>query len=149
MGRHRMKVTKRQLRRIIREAMSLRESTIPIKLPTDNPWIDGPTIEVDRSEAEQIAQVVADAAEALRDRKFQSAHAYDKPINQAIAPHLPGDKQERYAMRGAVLKVLAGMRDSADWYDGANAAHRTLQSTQAYATPGFVEARRNADIYGS
>jgi len=144
-----MKIKKSQLRRIIREEVSLWESTIPITLPTDNPWRDGPTIEVPRAEAEQIAQIAADAAEALRDRKFQSAHAYNSPINKAIAPHLPEDKQKQYAMRGAVLKVLAGLRDSADWYNGANAAHRSLQNIQAYSTPGFIEARRNSDIYGA
>ena len=145
-----MRITKRQLRRIIKEEL-LRESTITITMPSKNPWMRGESVEVDRAVAERIAKIAEETAEGLRDRQLQSAHAYDQPIMQAIESELPGDPRDRTAMLRAVEQVLNDRLDLGrdDWYNGATAAHRTIQTYNTYATPGFAQARRNADIYGS
>jgi len=143
-----MKITRRQLRRIIKEAI-LRESTITVTLPSENPWQDGEPIEVDRAEAERIARIAEETAEGLRDQQYKSSHAYDTPIMQAIKTELPVDPRDRDVMLRAVEQVLSKRLDRSDWYQGATAAHRTIQTHNAYATPGFRQARRNADIYGS
>ena len=143
-----MKITKRRLRKIIREAI-LRESTITVTLPSENPGMRGEAVEVDRAVAERIAEIAEETAEGLRDRQLQNAHAYDQPIMQAIESELPGDPRDRTAMLRAVEQVLNKWLDRTDWYQGANAAHRSIQNHNAYATPGFAQARRSADVYGS
>jgi hypothetical protein len=127
----------------------MRESTITVTMPSENPWMQGEPVEVDRAEAERIAKIAEETAEGLRDRKLQSAHAYDQPIMQAIKSELPGDPRDRSAMLRGVEQVLSKRLDRSDWYQGARAAHRTIQTHNAYATPGFAQARRSADIYGS
>ena len=127
----------------------MRESTITVTLPSENPGMRGEPVEVDRAVAERIAKIAEETAEGLRDRQLQSAHAYDQPIMQAIEPELPGDPRDRTAMLRGVEQVLNKQLDRDDWYNGATAAHRTIQNHNAYATPGFAQARANADTYGS
>jgi len=127
----------------------MRESTITVTVPSENPWRAGESVEVDRVEAERIAKIAEEAAEGLRDQQYKSSHAYDTPVMQAIKIELPDDSRDRDVMLRGVEQVLSKQVDGSDWYQGAYAAYRTIQTRNAYATPGFAQARRNADIYGS
>jgi hypothetical protein len=118
---------------------------IAITLPTANPWVRGETVIVSAEKALEAAQAVVDLCEDLRVKEFKVAWAYDKPVDAVLNPYLPDGWQASYAMLAAVVKVLREMTkgtDFTDWYNGVQAAYRTLRCRLAYATPGFVQARQ-------
>lgn len=125
------------------------DTVLKIRLPGENPWIQGPIVDVLSSNATKIADIVSNVAENLRDKKLQSSWAYDKYVFDSIKEHLPADPAETHALLIAAQKILSGRANWADWYDGNYAAYRCISTRNAYATPGFVEARRNSDLLSS
>lgn len=122
---------------------------LKIRLPGENPWIQGPIVNVLRSNATKIADTVSNVAENLRAKKLQSSWAYDKYVFDSIKEHLPADPAETHALLIAAQKILSERMNSEDWYDGSYAAYRCISTRNAYATPGFTEARRNSEAFSS
>ena len=122
---------------------------LKIRLPGKNPWIQGPVVDVLRSNATKIAVIASDAAENLRSEKLQSSWAYDKYVFDSIKEHSPADPAETHALLIATQKILSERMNSEDWYDGSYAAYRCISTHNAYATPGFTEARRNSELFSS
>ncbi len=77
------------------------EDHIEVRMPSDNPWVKGPLVKVDRVQATQIANIAADTAESYRG-KFDTAWMYDKPVFNAVVDMWPEDPCEREAMFRAV-----------------------------------------------
>jgi len=118
--------------------------TIEVRLPTNNPWIQGPEIEVDYAEAERIANLLAAACEAQRDNETISAsYHYNDYVVPILSAEMPQGKQDRLTMKRAVVTVLYEMQNRFDWRDGANAARRVVECGVAYDTPGFIKAYAN------
>ena len=125
------------------------DTILKIRVPGENPWAQGPIVDVLRSDAVKIADIAALTAENLRHKKFQASWNYDTPIFSAIREHLPQEKVEFFALLLAVQKILLERMNREDWYDGNYAAYRSISTRNAYATPGFSEARRNSYIFSS
>ena len=124
------------------------EDCIEVRMPGRNPWIEGPVVKVSHIQATQIAEVAAGVAESFRG-KFDSAWMYDKPVFDAVVDMLPEDTYEREAMFRAVQIVLSKNIDYSDWYGGKYAAYRCFETRNAYATPGFIEAKRYSEMQGT
>ena len=124
------------------------EDYIEVRMPSGNPWIKGPLVKVNRAQATHIADVAAEVAESFRG-KFKTAWMYDKPVFNAVVDMLPEDTREREAMFRAVQVVLSKNANCSDWYDGGYAAYRCFQTRNAYATPGFIEAKRYSEMQGT
>lgn len=120
------------------------ELILKIRVPGANPWTPGPIIDVLRADAVKIADIASQTAEALRQEKLQSSWAYDAPVFSSIKEHIPEDPVAADALYRAVERILAGRMKRDDWYDGNYAAYRCLSTRNAYATPGFLEAKRNS-----
>jgi len=120
------------------------DTVLKIRLPGENPWIQGPIVDVLKSDAIEIADIVSRAAENLRVKKLQSAWAYDSHVFSSIKEHLPTDPVETDALLRATQKILSERMNKEDWYDGNYAAYRCISTRNAYATPGFAEALRNS-----
>jgi hypothetical protein len=109
----------------------------------------GRDIEIDDAKLEAAREAVVTLCEGLRARKFSVSWAYDQPVTECLASHLPEDKEERYAFLWALEKVLKAGANYRDWHDGHEAAARTVGCKLAWSTPGFAEARRFSDEFGS
>ena len=118
--------------------------TISVIMPSDNPWLAGPTVQVYRAEAERIATLLAEACEAQRENEsIDSSYHYDSYVKPVLENNMPEDDYARKAMQRAVITVLYERQNRFDWRDGANAARRVLESGIVYSTPGFAEAYAN------
>jgi hypothetical protein len=125
------------------------DTVLKIRLPGESPWIQGPIVDVLKSNATKIADIVSNVAENLRAKKLQSSWAYDKYVFASIREHLPEESAESHALLIAAQKILSERMNREDWYDGSYAAYRCISTHNAYATPGFAEARRNSAIFSS
>lgn len=121
---------------------------IEVTLPSDNPWIRGPVVKVDSTVANRIAKVAASVAESLRG-KFKEAHQYDAPVFAAVKDLMPENEYDCEVMYRAVGKILYKKANYKDWHDGNYAASRCFQTRNAYATPGFIEAKRHSEMHGT
>lgn len=124
------------------------EDYIEVRMPSDNPWIKGPLVKVDRALATRIAEVATATAESYRG-KFNTGWMYDKPVFKAVVDMWPEDDYEREAMFRAVQIVLSQDVNYSDWHDGKYAAYRCFKTRNAYATPGFVAAKRYSEMMGT
>ena len=86
--------------------------------------------------------------EGLRSERFDVSWKYTRPVMECLAPHLSEDSDERYAFLWALERVLQGRADSRDWYEGHEAARRTVSSNLGWMTSGFAAARRFSDEFG-
>ena len=135
-----MKLSKRQLRRIIRESIMKVSITKP-----GNPWMSD-KYEVDGNLAQQIADELADACEGY---DYSASYNYDRHVEPVLQKHLAkiDHHGEQRALIRAVELKLNKMSDYSDFHQGANAARKCVQTFSAYQTPGFSKARRVSD-YG-
>lgn len=124
------------------------EVHIEVRMPSDNPWIKGPLVKVDRAQATQIAKIAAEVAESFRG-KFDTSWMYDKPVFNAVVDMWPEDDYEREAMFRAVQVILGKDVNYSDWHDGKYAAYRCFKTRNAYATPGFSAAKRYSQMMGT
>jgi len=120
------------------------DTVLKIRVPSSNPWMTGPIVEVLREDAVKVADIAASTAENLRSQNLQSSWAYDAPVFSSISSHMPTDPVASDALFRATEKILAERMNRSDWYEGNYAAYRCLSTRNAYATPGFTEALRNA-----
>lgn len=121
---------------------------IEVRMPSDNPWIKGPLVKVDRAQATHIADVAAEVAESFRG-KFKVAYQYDKPVFDCVKDMWPEDSYKKEAMFRAVQIILGKDTNYSDWHDGKYAAYRCFKTRNAYATPGFTEAKRYSEMRGT
>ncbi len=123
---------------------------IEVTLPSNNPWLRGPKATYPRAEAERLAQLACDACEAVRHLELKNAYNYDKYVWSALNEFLPEGQTAKntclFAVQ-AVLRELGGYGHS-DWYHPAYCAMRVIRTRNAYATPGFIEAR-NASSFAN
>ena len=124
------------------------EDYIEVRMPSGNPWIKGPLVKADRAQATHIADVAEEVAESFRG-KFKTSYQYDVPVFDAVKDMWPEDSIEKEAMFRAVESVLCGRVNYADWYNGNYAAYRCFKTRNAYATPGFTEAKRYSEMFGT
>lgn len=83
---------------------------------------------------------------------YTSAHQYDQGIRDALKT-VPGDIGSRrplyYALRMLIAEQTPKSETELPWSNPYVAASRSLSSFIAYSTPGFVEAKRYSELYGS
>ena len=124
------------------------EDFIEVTMPTGNPWMKGPSVLVSRADATRIADVAAETAESFRG-KFKVSYHYDSPVFKSVSELMPKDENAREPMYRAVASILENRADYSDWCDGNYAASRCFKSRNAYATPGFIEAKRYSEMRGT
>jgi len=106
---------------------------------------------------EEILDLAAAATAERMTRKYDAIWDFDRCVEGAINEHLPADRQERRAL----LVRLEEMCRIKDQELGETSCSKTgkwnryscvagcLSIKIAYLTPGFAEAKRFNDIYGS
>ena len=125
------------------------ESIIKVKFNTsDNPWIQKiQEVEFSREKIENIAK---DLASECTGRDYRSSYQYDKHVSYILEKSWDNSCGSIIPFYKALLVVLREIYNPDDGWDGGpTAAIRCIETSLAYATPGFIEAKRYNEIYGS
>ena len=127
----------------------MENDTITIKFDTNpSPWFNN-YVELSFSKS-KLQPIVDQLVKECSNKDFKSSYSYDSIVSNVIKRNW---NEDCGSMR-PYLKVIHHMittqcPEGADWHDGHIAAARSIDSKMAWMTPGFVEARRYNDIYGS
>ena len=118
---------------------------------SDNPWISRyETMEFSKSKLQPVVNEIISSCSG-KDH-YTSAHQYDQGIRNALKT-VPSDIGSRrplyYALRMLIAEQTPKSETELPWSNPYVAAERTLKSFIAYSTPGFIEAKRYSELYGS
>ena len=125
------------------------DNILKVKFNTsDNPWIQKiQEVEFSREKIENIAK---DLASECEGRDYTSSYQYDKHVSYILEKSWDNSCGSIIPFYKALLVVLFEMYSPDDgWNGGPTSAIRCIESRIAYATPGFIEAKRYNEIYGS
>jgi len=118
---------------------------------SDNPWISRyETINFSRSKIQDIVDKIILNCSDKED--YTSAYQYDSHIRDAMSS-IPNDLGSRRPLYYALIKLIIEQTPETEvelsWSNPYVAAERSLRSFIAYSTPGFIEAKRYNELYGS
>ena len=125
------------------------DNQIIVKFNTsDNPWIQ--KIQEVEFSREKIGNVAKDLVAECTGRDYTSSFQYGKHVSYILEKSWDSTCGSIIPFYKALLVVLREMYSPDDgWHGGATAAIRCIETRLAYATPGFIEAKRYNEIYGS
>lgn len=113
---------------------------------SSSPWItDYQEIEFSRIKIETIAQ---ELIKECSGKDYIASYSYGKHVSKVIENHWDNTCGSVIPLYKAIIHVLKEKRDPEEnWYGGATAAIRCLQTRIAYANPGFIKAKRYRELY--
>lgn len=124
-------------------------NSIIVKVNTsDNPWLASyQTFEFDRDKIDPVAK---DLIVECTGRDYKASHDYGKHVSYVMEKYWDSTCGSIQPFYKAVLVILRELKKPDEgWHGGATAAIRCLETRMAYSTPGFIEAKRYNEIYGS
>tara|TARA_A200000159_G_scaffold15452_1_gene12788 strand:- start:1471 stop:1851 length:381 start_codon:yes stop_codon:yes gene_type:complete len=115
---------------------------------SDNPWISKyEDFTFSRKKIEAIAKNLVAECEG---RDYQSSYSYSGHVSSVIEKSWDKTCGSIIPLYKALVVILRSLqKPNEGWSGGATAAIRCLERSMAYATPGFIEAKRYNEIYGS
>lgn len=127
----------------------MKNDTLTIKFDTDpSPWFNK-YVEITFSKS-KLQPVVDELVKECSNKDFKSSYSYDPIVNRVINKSWV---EECGSMRPYLKAIHTLITDQcpngASWSNGHVAAARSINSKMAWMSPGFVEARRYNDLYGS
>lgn len=120
-----------------------------IKFDTNpSPWFNT-YVEITFSKS-KLQPVVDELVKECSDKDYQSSYSYDPIVNNIIKKRWNEECGSIRPFLKALHKMIIDQYpDNADWHNGHVAAARSINAKLAWLSPGFVEARRYNDLYGS
>ena len=114
---------------------------------SDNPWISSyKEFSFSRRKIEDIAKKLV---VECTGRDYTASHSYDNHVSFAMEKVWDSTCGSIIPLYKALLVVLRELQKPDEgWSGGATAAMRCIESSIAYATPGFIEAKRYNEMYG-
>ena len=115
---------------------------------SDNPWVSSyKEFSFSRKKIESIAK---DLVVECTGRDYSASYAYGKHVSFVMEKSWDSTCGSIIPLYKALLVVLRELQKPDEgWSGGATAAIRCIESRMAYATPGFIEAKRYNELYGS
>ena len=115
---------------------------------SENPWISSyKEFSFSRSKIESIAK---DLVNECSNKNYSASYSYGKHVSSVMEKTWDSTCGSIIPLYKALLVVLKELQQPDEgWHGGATAAIRCIESRMAYATPGFIEAKRYNEIYGS
>lgn len=101
---------------------------------------------------EATLQASKTAEQEREAHRWKDTWRYEKPVMAALDPYMTGmDKSEKRAFLVLVEKEArrTSTRKWGEEWDGPQFVAAVLGGVIAYLTPGFLEAKRYNDLYGS
>lgn len=115
---------------------------------SENPWIS--SYKEFSFSREKIVPIAKDLVVECTGRDYSASHAYGKHVSFVMEKSWDNTLGSIVPLYKAVLVVLRELQNPGEgWHGGATAAIRCIESRIAYSTPGFIEAKRYNEIYGS
>lgn len=127
----------------------MENDTITIKFDTNpSPWFND-YVELTFSKS-KLQPIVDELVKECSDKDYQSSYNYNHIVDRVINKNWKEDCGSIRPFLKVIYKIIMNQcPKEADWHNGHVAAARSINSKMAWMTPGFVEARRYNDIYGS
>lgn len=115
---------------------------------SDNPWIpEYKDFNFSRGKIKTIAKSLISECEG---RDYQSSYQYNSHVSLVIGKYWEKTCGSIIPLYKAIIVLLKELlKPNEGWNGGATAAIRCLESSIAYASPGFIEAKRYNELYGS
>ena len=115
---------------------------------SDNPWLA--SYKEFSFSKEKIVTIAKDLVVECTGRDYKSSHDYGKHVSFVMEKSWDNTCGSIIPLYKALLVVLREIQKPDEgWSGGATASIRCIESRMAYATPGFIEAKRYNEIYGS
>ena len=127
----------------------MENDTITIKFDTNpSPWFnDYVELTFKRS---KIQPVVNELVKECSNKDYTSSYSYDHIVENVIDKNWKEDCGSKRPFLQVLYKMITDQcPKEANWHNGHVAAARSINSKIAWMTPGFVEARRYNEMYGS
>jgi len=127
----------------------MENDTITIKFDTNpSPWFSD-YVELTFSKS-KLQPIVDKLVKECSDKDYQSSYSYDPIVDNIIKKSWNEECGSIRPFLKALHKMITNQcPDNAYWNNGHVASARSINSKLAWMTPGFVEARRYNDMYGS
>ena len=125
------------------------KNTFTVKFNTSkNPWLQKiEEAEFSRDKIETIAKKLIDKCSG---KDYTSSWAYVGHVTQVLDKAWDDACGSIVPFYKALLLILRELQQPDEgWHGGATAAIRCIETRLAYATPGFIEAKRYNEMYGS
>lgn len=115
---------------------------------SENPWVSSyKEFEFSRKKLSPITDKIV---ELCSNKKYTASYQYGNDVSKAIEDFWDNSCGSVIPLYKALILLLSEkINKSLGWHDGATAAIRVLNTRIAYATPGFIEAKRYNELYGS
>ena len=115
---------------------------------SENPWISSyKEFSFSRNKIESIAKNLVGECSG---RDYSSSYSYGKHVSLVMEKSWDSTCGSIIPLYKALLVVLKEIQQPNEgWNGGATAAIRCIESRIAYATPGFIEAKRYNETYRS
>ena len=115
---------------------------------SDNPWLS--SYKEFSFSREKIETIAKNLVVECTGRDYTASHSYGKHVSFVIEKVWDSTCGSIIPLYKALLVVLRELqRPDEGWSGGATAAMRCIESRMAYASPGFIEAKRYNELYGS
>ena len=129
----------------------MKNDTLTIKFDTDpSPWFQK-WVEINFSR-KKLQPIVDELVAECSNRNYTSSYQYNQHIDKVISKHYNKDLGSMRPLLKAIKAIILEQypsKEKLSWSNGHVAASRSLESKMAWMTPGFPEARRYNEIYGS
>ena len=115
---------------------------------SDNPWLA--SYEEFSFSREKIESIAKNLVVECTGKDYKASYDYGKHVSFVMEKSWDSTCGSIIPLYKALLVVLREIQKPDEgWSGGATAAMRCIESRMAYATPGFIEAKRYNEIYGS
>ena len=115
---------------------------------SDNPWVS--RYKEFSFSREKIESIAKDLVVECTGRDYTASYAYGKHVSFVMEKSWDSTCGSIIPLYKALLVVLKELQKPDEgWSGGATAAMRCIENRMAYATPGFIEAKRYNELYGS
>ena len=127
----------------------MKEKTLVVKVNvSENPWLT--RYKEFTFSREKIELIAKDLVVECTGRDYSASYAYGKHVSFVMEKSWDSTCGSILPLYKALLVVLKELKEPDEgWHGGATAAIRCIESRMALATPGFIEAKRYNELYGS
>ena len=127
----------------------MKNDTFTIKFDTNpSPWFNT-YVEISFSKT-KLQPIVDELVKECSGKDYDSSHSYNSIVDRVINKNWNKDCGSIRPFLKAIHRMITDQSPkNANWHNGHVAAARSIDTKMAWMTPGFVEARRYSDMYGS
>ena len=114
---------------------------------SDNPWL--PKYKDFSFSKDKMKNIAKDLISNCSNKDYTAAWSYSGHVTQVLDKTWDDSCGSIIPFYKALLVILKELQQPNEgWHGGATASIRCIETRLAYATPGFIEAKRYNELYG-